>query len=556
MPAESALTLLALSLTVGARPSHVQTSRFAQHSTATARAVHFAPIASSKSPATGVSVASRPFTPTPRPLNMRSTPHLEAVLTSPVARSLELPRESEGGSTEYVKFDVEEDPNTGDKSILKDGQRHWVVGYHRRRPSLGSRTLDGGMQNDDIVAKTTLQALNEGHKVVLTIGETKDADVLSVITRQLIAVSLRVSSKYFEEGRIIIGYQSPEPITQKKANEVSLMLDRILRNSIGAEDVPVLFFQRNAQQELSLTSHPGGPAAAGVAEKSPKRWEGTNIADKVMEKVQPFWLSKETTKKSSSPVMKAAPMKKIKSKASTRAPKQVAKARRRFPVDWAAMTRYVTATGVQFSLITGFLFAVQEAFKFYGYSVVPTPVAAGIFGILALRSRIFSVMDNSRPKASINDQVFRRKTPSWMPAPIVFPIVWTAIAIMRTVSSVVAFKAAGQTLLAAPLLAMLAHLSIGDTWNTINNVERRIGTAFVGVLGVLASVITVEALFYQLSPLAGAILAPSVLWISIATFLVGEIYRLNNPKDGSEPLYPVRGRARAPWALPFTSINK
>jgi benzodiazapine receptor len=77
---------------------------------------------------------------------------------------------------------------------------------------------------------------------------------------------------------------------------------------------------------------------------------------------------------------------------------------------------------------------------------------------------------------------------------------------------------------------MLGHLSIGDTWNTINNVDNRLGTAFGGVMVVLGSVLYTTYKYYQTLPLAGMILAPSAVWLSVASFLVYTIWQLNSEK--------------------------
>jgi tryptophan-rich sensory protein len=47
------------------------------------------------------------------------------------------------------------------------------------------------------------------------------------------------------------------------------------------------------------------------------------------------------------------------------------------------------------------------------------------------------------------------------------------IAALRCISSTLVWQATGRELLSTPLVAMMLHLSIGDTWNTINNVESR-----------------------------------------------------------------------------------
>jgi tryptophan-rich sensory protein len=53
-----------------------------------------------------------------------------------------------------------------------------------------------------------------------------------------------------------------------------------------------------------------------------------------------------------------------------------------------------------------------------------------------------------------------------------FPIVWSAITVLRAASTVLVYLRT-NTLLCWPVFAMALHLSLGDTWNTINNVEVR-----------------------------------------------------------------------------------
>ena len=87
-----------------------------------------------------------------------------------------------------------------------------------------------------------------------------------------------------------------------------------------------------------------------------------------------------------------------------------------------------------------------------------------------------------------------------------------------------------------PLIAMMTHLAIGDTWNSINNVEQRKGTAVAGVAFVWASVMAVIYLYWQVLPVAGMVLAPSGLWLSIASFLIYSIWKIN----GCDPILPLK----------------
>lgn len=48
------------------------------------------------------------------------------------------------------------------------------------------------------------------------------------------------------------------------------------------------------------------------------------------------------------------------------------------------------------------------------------------------------------------------------------------------------WEALGCNLVKAPIAAMVFHLSIGDTWNHINNVERKLGVAVPVVFMVVS----------------------------------------------------------------------
>jgi benzodiazapine receptor len=65
------------------------------------------------------------------------------------------------------------------------------------------------------------------------------------------------------------------------------------------------------------------------------------------------------------------------------------------------------------------------------------------------------------------------------------------------------YRYAGGTLNDPAIFAMILHLAVGDTWNSINNVERRLGTAVLGVCAVLLSVYNVVFQYYRVLPTAG-----------------------------------------------------
>ena len=60
--------------------------------------------------------------------------------------------------------------------------------------------------------------------------------------------------------------------------------------------------------------------------------------------------------------------------------------------------------------------------------------------------------------------------------------------------------------------------------------------AVPGVVMVLLSAILVNAVYFNASTLAGWVLLPMCIWLSVATALVTSIWKIN----GRAPLYPVK----------------
>ena len=88
--------------------------------------------------------------------------------------------------------------------------------------------------------------------------------------------------------------------------------------------------------------------------------------------------------------------------------------------------------------------------------------------------------------------------------------------------------------------ALVLHLCIGDTWNCITNVERRLGVSAVGCFAVWGSVSGRQGARRVERPKAAYVLAPSFAWISVACVLTASIWNLNGRTAG----LPGGGRRR------------
>ncbi|QQE64700.1 TspO and MBR like protein [Leptolyngbya sp. BL0902] len=204
--------------------------------------------------------------------------------------------------------------------------------------------------------------------------------------------------------------------------------------------------------------------------------------------------------------------------------------------DIAATLTYLGATLTQVAVMTGLLWGMDRILDWPLGDALPdwamTAIPWAFFAFITLRSRLFSWLDNTR-----NSGRYRSlQRPGWAPPPLAFPIVWMSIAVLRITSAYWVWSALGQTFLCWPLVIYMIHLSLGDTWNTIFTVEGRLGAAVPVVLaGPLLSVVVLTASYFQVLPLAGWVIFPSLVWLVVATALCISLWRLN----GQEPLYPV-----------------
>ena len=199
--------------------------------------------------------------------------------------------------------------------------------------------------------------------------------------------------------------------------------------------------------------------------------------------------------------------------------------------DWAAIGTYIAGTLAQMGLMIVALWGLRQ-FTLGWSGPMGVGIAIAFFTLVAIRSRLFSPLNNVRTRTTYSSVI----RPGWAPPPLAFPIIWMSIGVLRVISSYLVWQAVDQNYLAWPLVIFMMHLSLGDTWNTIFTVEGRLGAAVpVVLMGPLASAIVVAAVYWQVVPLAGQLLLPMVIWLGVASALVISIWRLN----GAEPWYPL-----------------
>lgn len=124
------------------------------------------------------------------------------------------------------------------------------------------------------------------------------------------------------------------------------------------------------------------------------------------------------------------------------------------------------------------------------------------------------------------------RKPSWTPPDWAFPVVWTTLYIaMAWAAWRVAYTPSPW---AIPALALWAwQMVMNALWSPIFFGLRRLGAAMVALCGLWLAVAAATAAFFLVDPWAGLLMAPYLLWVSIAGALNFALWRMNPEPSGS-----------------------
>jgi tryptophan-rich sensory protein len=217
-------------------------------------------------------------------------------------------------------------------------------------------------------------------------------------------------------------------------------------------------------------------------------------------------------------------------------------------IDFDALMKYTVAGAVQMGAFYCLLSAMDKGISSFDLSP-PLWANCLFFYACSLKSRVFNPLRNERPTVASPIEVEINR-PTWTPPGVFFPIMWVlVIGPIRAYSSSLVYEATG-TYADIAILSFLLHLSIGDIWNTVNNVEKRIGAAASGVFFVIFSAANAAYQYNEVDPTAGRLLGLTLLWLCTAGALVNSIRQLNPDKVTGEKdaLYPVKGSIETNFA--------
>jgi tryptophan-rich sensory protein len=120
--------------------------------------------------------------------------------------------------------------------------------------------------------------------------------------------------------------------------------------------------------------------------------------------------------------------------------------------------------------------------------------------------------------------------PEWNPPDVVFPMGWTVIYALITISAITAWRAAPTAAMAEWVIGLFAlNGFLNITWSLIFFRMQRPDWAFVEVIGLWLSIIVLIIYCGRFSRTAATLLVPYLAWVSFAGALNWAVVELNAP---------------------------
>ena len=124
------------------------------------------------------------------------------------------------------------------------------------------------------------------------------------------------------------------------------------------------------------------------------------------------------------------------------------------------------------------------------------------------------------------------RKPSWTPPNWAFPVVWTALFCANAVAGWLVWETAGSA--AWPALALYTFsLLLNAAWSALFFGIKRMDWALIEVAFLWASIAAVMVAFAPINGWATALIAPYLVWVTIAAQLNRRMMQLNAPVGAS-----------------------
>ncbi|MFL0355863.1 TspO/MBR family protein [Erythrobacter sp. GH1-10] len=120
--------------------------------------------------------------------------------------------------------------------------------------------------------------------------------------------------------------------------------------------------------------------------------------------------------------------------------------------------------------------------------------------------------------------------PGWNPPDVAFPMVWTLVYALITVSGITAWRAAKTSVQAQWVISLFAlNAFLNITWSLLFFRLQRPDWAMFELVALWLSIVLLIVYCGRFSRLASVLLVPYLIWVTIAGALNWEVIQLNGP---------------------------
>lgn len=117
--------------------------------------------------------------------------------------------------------------------------------------------------------------------------------------------------------------------------------------------------------------------------------------------------------------------------------------------------------------------------------------------------------------------------PSWNPPDWVFGPVWTVLYTIMGVSAWLVWQRRNEAPVRVALTLFILQLLCNALWSWLFFGWHQMGFALLELIVLWCLILATLLAFWRVSPLAGGLLIPYLLWVSFAGFLNYTLWRLN-----------------------------
>lgn len=116
--------------------------------------------------------------------------------------------------------------------------------------------------------------------------------------------------------------------------------------------------------------------------------------------------------------------------------------------------------------------------------------------------------------------------PAWIPPDWAFPVAWFTLWSLQALAAIV-LAGSDRPGRSTALVLLALQFVTAVAWQAVVFGPGRLGLAAWWLVAVLVLVVVATVAAWRVAPLAGALIAPTIVWMSVATALGFVLARLN-----------------------------